>query len=173
MQQCDERDGGGRDHSHGLSSPLALWRCRRTRPGQYGAIDVAMPPLAIAAGSSPLYLLGMRHRALFRACAVLWAVLQFALPTGAAFADAQLERETVAGLQAHVESGSDESCRPPHADDCGLCQVVSRTGLGTACQPLLDAIGASRRSAPRASSSQGADSFARASLPRAPPVALS
>jgi hypothetical protein len=115
----------------------------------------------------------MRHRALFRACALLWAVLQFALPAGAVIADARMEREAVAGLQAHVESGSDESCRPPHPDDCALCQVVSRTGMGPACPTLPDAIDAIRCPESLACTSQGADSFARAGLPRAPPIALS
>lgn len=132
-----------------------------------------MPAGAIAGASGLFYLPIMRHRALFRACAVLWAVLQFALPTGAVFADARLEREAVAGLQPHVESGSDESCRPPHADDCALCQVVSRTGTTAASPTLPAAIDARRCSAPLACDSHALGSFARASLPRAPPIALS
>jgi len=56
----------------------------------------------------------------------MWAVLQFALPAAATFADARLERESVTAQGAHAESRSDASCRPVHPAECALCQLVSR-----------------------------------------------
>jgi hypothetical protein len=69
----------------------------------------------------------MRRRWGFRGWAVMWAVLQFALPMAATFADARLERESSTAQGSHAESRSDASCRPVHPAECALCQVVSRT----------------------------------------------
>jgi hypothetical protein len=71
-------------------------------------------------------LFDMRRRLGFRWWAVAWAVLQFALPAAATFADARLERESASAQGPHVESRSDASCRPVHTAECALCQVVSR-----------------------------------------------
>jgi hypothetical protein len=68
----------------------------------------------------------MRRRWGFRGWAIMWAVLQFALPTAATFADARLEREASTAQGAHAESRSDASCRPVHPAECALCQLVSR-----------------------------------------------
>ncbi|NUO94297.1 MAG: hypothetical protein HOQ30_18310, partial [Gemmatimonadaceae bacterium] len=67
----------------------------------------------------------MRRRWGFRGWAMVWAVLQFALPAAATFADARLERQGV-GAESHAESRSDASCRPVHAAECALCQLVLR-----------------------------------------------
>ena len=56
---------------------------------------------------------------------MVWAVLQFALPVAAAFADARVERESI-GQFAHVEASSTDACRPQHQAECALCQIVSR-----------------------------------------------
>lgn len=56
---------------------------------------------------------------------MVWALLQFALPAAATFADARLERQGV-GAESHAESRSDASCRPVHAAECALCQLVLR-----------------------------------------------
>jgi hypothetical protein len=69
----------------------------------------------------------MRRRWGFRAWAMLWAVLQFALPAAATFADARLEREGATAQGPHAESQSHASCRPVHPAECALCQLVSRT----------------------------------------------
>jgi hypothetical protein len=55
----------------------------------------------------------------------MWAALQFALPAGAAFADARLERESGA-VNAHVESSSRSTCTRAHSENCALCQVVGQ-----------------------------------------------
>ena len=68
----------------------------------------------------------MRRRLGFRGWAIVWAVLQFALPCAATFADASLERRGV-GAESHAESRSDASCRPVHAAECALCQLVLRS----------------------------------------------
>ena len=71
-------------------------------------------------------LFDMRRRWGFRAWAIVWAVLQFALPAAASYADARLEREGAAAQGPHAESRSDASCRQVHPAECALCQVVSR-----------------------------------------------
>jgi len=56
----------------------------------------------------------------------VWAVLQFALPMAATFADARLEGESVTARGPHAESKSDATCHRVHPTECALCQVVSR-----------------------------------------------
>ncbi len=73
----------------------------------------------------------MHRHTTFRGWAILWAVLQFALPAAASFADARLEREGSLVL-AHAESRSDASCRPVHAAECALCQLVWRASAAAA-----------------------------------------
>jgi hypothetical protein len=68
----------------------------------------------------------MRRRRAFRWWAIVWAVLQFALPAGATFADARLEREGASAQGPHAESQSEASCRAVHPAECALCQLVSR-----------------------------------------------
>ena len=65
----------------------------------------------------------------FRGWAIVWAVLQFALPTTASFADVRLERESVTATGSHAESRSDASCHRVHPTECALCQVVSRASV--------------------------------------------
>lgn len=69
---------------------------------------------------------------------MVWALLQFALPTIASYADALLERAG-ADVASHVESGSGTSCVPVHPADCALCQAVQRTGMTppAVCVPLV------------------------------------
>lgn len=68
----------------------------------------------------------MRRRQGLRWWALVWAVLQFALPAAATLADARLERESASAQGPHIESRSEASCRPVHPSECALCQVVSR-----------------------------------------------
>jgi hypothetical protein len=72
----------------------------------------------------------MRRRWTFRGWAIVWAVLQFALPAVATLADAHLERDG-ASARAHVESRSNATCRPVHAAECALCQLVWRASTPT------------------------------------------
>lgn len=113
----------------------------------------------------------MRRNLTWRTLALLWAVLQFALPGIALVADARLERESVqAG--AHVESGSTKACRPVHPDECVLCQVVSRVASPTEA-PTLPAIDAVvRPSATLPVARLATRPTATAELPRAPPPAV-
>jgi hypothetical protein len=71
----------------------------------------------------------MHRRPFFRGWAVLWAVLQFALPAAVSSGDARLERESAGGAFAHVESASGKACRPVHPGHCALCQFVSHTSV--------------------------------------------
>ena len=57
---------------------------------------------------------------------LLWAVLQFALPSAASYADALLERSSTRALGAHVEAHATKSCASVHPTDCALCQLVQR-----------------------------------------------
>lgn len=68
----------------------------------------------------------MRRRRGFRGWAIIWAVLQFALPAAATFADARLEREGATAQGPHAESQTEASCRAVHPAECALCQLVSR-----------------------------------------------
>ena len=68
----------------------------------------------------------MRARWGFRMLALVWGVLQFALPAAASWADAQLERDSVGARVAHVEATSSATCRPEHSAACVLCQVAGR-----------------------------------------------
>lgn len=72
----------------------------------------------------------------FRGWAILWAVLQFALPAAATLADTRLERRGV-GAEAHAESRSDASCRPVHSAECALCQLVLRASAPAGEPPSL------------------------------------
>lgn len=112
----------------------------------------------------------MRRNLTWRAFALLWAVLQFALPTVALHADVRLERESQQALGEHVESGSTKACRPTHPDECALCQVLSRTAP-TAEATALPAIAAVVRPSATLPIARLANvAAAAAELPRAPPA---
>ena len=114
----------------------------------------------------------MRRNAVSRGWAVLWAVLQFALPIGAMLADARLVRASVVAAGAHVESSSSDACAPTHPDECALCQFLSRVAppaQGTALPSIVAALAPSAQAAVPGAATR---SLARASLPRAPPHAL-
>lgn len=111
----------------------------------------------------------MRRRR-FRSWTLLWALLQFALPTAATYADALLERAGINGPTAHVESQSTSSCVPVHSADCALCHLVQRVASASA-PPSLPEI-ATRVAPPRealASIPASVNSGGLA-LPRAPPL---
>lgn len=105
----------------------------------------------------------------WRTFALLWAVLQFALPGVALLADARLERASLEAPGSHVESGASTDCPPVHRDECALCHVASRTAepvsggelpvIATVVRPC--AVAPIARPATRAA--------VASSLPRAPP----
>jgi hypothetical protein len=123
----------------------------------------------LPASIAPPYVAAMSRSTPWRLFAVLWAVLQFALPGVALVADAQLERGGEASV-AHVESSSSKGCRPAHSDACVLCQLLSRAAA-PAASPALPSYSAEVTSSP----SMGRERPARGSrslvaLPRAPPT---
>jgi hypothetical protein len=113
----------------------------------------------------------MRRWTGFRVWAVVWAVLQLALPAVATFADALLERESEAYGITHVESSSTASCRPSHPAECPLCQFVARSAAPSHGTPR--AIPASIVSLPPAAATIAGVGSALSQLPpaRAPPMA--
>jgi hypothetical protein len=119
-----------------------------------------------------VYVPTMRRTLTCRAFALLWAVLQFALPSVAMLADVRLERDSLEAPGAHVESGSTKACHPVHPDQCALCQVLSRTappGEATAL-PAIAAI--VRPSATLPIARLATRAAATAELPRAPPTTV-
>ena len=112
----------------------------------------------------------MRRHPTVRAFALLWAVLQFALPTVALHADVRLERESQQAPDAHVESGTTAACRPVHLDECALCHVLTRSGTPTHAA-ILPSIAAIVRPSPTIPIARLATlTAAAAELPRAPPA---
>jgi hypothetical protein len=112
----------------------------------------------------------MRRHPTLRAFALLWAVLQFALPALALHADVRLERESQQSLGAHVESGTTTACRPVHLDECALCQVLTRSGTPSQAA-TLPCIAAVVRPSPTLPIARLANRVAAAAeLPRAPPA---
>ena len=117
-----------------------------------------------------VYVPTMRRTVTCRVFALLWAVLQFALPSVAMLADVRLERDSLQAPGAHVESGSTKACRPVHPDECALCQVLSRTatpGESTALPAIAAVV---RPSATRPIARLTTRATATAELPRAPPT---
>jgi hypothetical protein len=112
----------------------------------------------------------MRRHPTVRAFALLWAVLQFALPTVALHADVRLERESQQATGAHVESGTTATCRPAHLDECALCQVLTRNGTPSHAA-TLPCIASVVRPSPTLPIARLATRIAAAAeLPRAPPA---
>ena len=114
----------------------------------------------------------MRRNAGFRGWAILWAVLQFALPSAVTLADARLQRESARAPGAHIEETAGATCRPGHPDECVLCQFLARGAApeATAALPAIAGQLGARADAPAHVDVSG--TRARAALPRAPPHAL-
>lgn len=113
----------------------------------------------------------MRRRWGFRGWAIVWAVLQFALPAAATFADAHLERDAASAERSHAESRSGGSCRPIHPAECALCQLVSRSSAPSAEAPAFP-VSVRLAEAPRTpdASRQALAGAARRERARAPPL---
>jgi hypothetical protein len=114
----------------------------------------------------------MRRNAVFRGWAVLWAVLQFALPSTVTFADARLERESARAPGAHIEETASATCRPSHPDECALCQFLSRAATPTQSAPLPAIAEQIRASVVSPTHVAATLTRAHAARPRAPPHAL-
>ena len=125
---------------------------------------------SVAPQRSAVYVPGMRRTMTWRAFALFWAVLQFALPCAALLADVRLERDSQQALGAHVESGSTKACRPVHPDACALCQVLSRTATPEQATVLPAIAAVVRPSATPPIAHLATRAAATAQLPRAPPA---
>ena len=103
-----------------------------------------------------------------RAVWLLGAVLQLALPSAAAWADARLD---AAGTHAtaHFESRTTNSCARIHPPECALCHFLTAPALtGGAMQLRLDI--AAREAAPPVDPARALRPLARPHpQPRAPP----
>ncbi|HEX6631920.1 MAG TPA: hypothetical protein VF048_12555 [Gemmatimonadaceae bacterium] len=80
-----------------------------------------------------------RFRSWERWWAIAWAVLQFALPAAASYADAGIERSSTPPA-SHIESGTTADCPPVHSADCGVCQLLSHqnaTAPATCALPVV------------------------------------
>jgi hypothetical protein len=64
-----------------------------------------------------------------RIFALIWAVLQFALPAAATLADARLAGGPPG--RAHVEEMPGRDCAPSHTPDCFVCKHLSASSLGS------------------------------------------
>jgi hypothetical protein len=64
-----------------------------------------------------------------RGFAILWAVLQFALPGVVTILDGAIALRERASVVAHVEETSSKTCQPPHSTECGICRYLSAGGL--------------------------------------------
>jgi hypothetical protein len=114
----------------------------------------------------------MRRRRVFRGWAILWAVLQFALPAAASFADAHVDSGNVIAPVSHVEATSGAGCRPAHPTECAICQLLSHSG--TPAQETTCALVVAASSSRPVGASEvvvASDALARLPLPRAPPAA--
>lgn len=105
-----------------------------------------------------------------RLLALLFALVQLALPPLATVADACQERASGAVAVAHVESERSDSCAAAHPADCAICHFLTTP----ATPARLDAGLPDRRAhdlAPdeAAASSRGGH-LAAAGRPRAPPT---
>ncbi len=67
----------------------------------------------------------MRRSGLMRVVALLFALVQLALPPFATVADAWQERASGAVAVPHAEGERSDSCVPPHGADCVLCQFLT------------------------------------------------
>ena len=114
----------------------------------------------------------MHRNAVSRGWAVLWAVLQFALPSFATFADARLERDSARAPGAHVESTTSATCLPVHPEECALCQFLSRAAAPSHAAALPTIVEQLRASAESPVLGAATSASARVHLPRAPPNAL-
>jgi hypothetical protein len=106
-----------------------------------------------------------------RTLALVWAVLQFALPALGTLAEAMAASGASAGdAYGHIEERSGPGCRPVHPPDCARCQGLSTQAVGAAA-PAADWTQISRAGCPT-SEDAGGGSTAHAALPpsRAPPL---
>ena len=113
----------------------------------------------------------MSLRRAVRGWTLLWALLQFALPAAATYADAMLEREGVGAPIAHVEADGTAGCPAVHPADCAICHLVQSRITGASAPSCIPAF-TIRRPAQHDTHADRPTTVAigRVHLPRAPPV---
>ena len=74
----------------------------------------------------------LRTRPSFRVFALLWAVLQLALPGAVSVLDGATALRNDVDVVAHVEATSGQRCQPPHSAECGVCRYLSAGGINDA-----------------------------------------
>jgi hypothetical protein len=112
----------------------------------------------------------MHWRRRFRGLMMVWALLQFALPTAASYADAVLERVSERAQGSHVESTATLSCLAVHPADCALCQLVHRVGPAAATPCVPEILVQTPRPSETLDSGLPQSGRGRLALPRAPPT---
>lgn len=102
-----------------------------------------------------------------RIFALVWAVLQFALPAFATLADARLAVGSPG--RAHVEDGPGRDCTPSHSSDCVVCKHLSTSSLGST-HLATTFVSDGRDGAVPHRIAPAPRTLAGAALPRAPPA---
>lgn len=114
----------------------------------------------------------MTRSSVFRSWAILWAVLQFALPAGVTLADARVERESARAPRTHIESGTEASCHPSHPADCAFCQFLSRAAVASHSGDLPAIAVVEGHATDSHRGLRVTPRLARIGFPRAPPATL-
>jgi hypothetical protein len=113
----------------------------------------------------------LRTRHWLSTLSLLWAVLQFALPTGVSYLDAAAaSRSSATPALAHVEDGPGQSCQPPHSAECAVCRYLSTYASDPAHQPSLEIRASGWHVAPTGTTWVYTASIEALPLCRAPPV---
>ena len=112
----------------------------------------------------------MRRSGLMRVVALLFALLQLALPPFATVADARQERASGAVAVPHAEGERSDSCAAAHPAHCAICQFLTAAASPARAATAPPAAGHGA-AAPEDSwvSAHGAQLTAGA-RPRAPPT---
>jgi hypothetical protein len=102
-----------------------------------------------------------------RVFALIWAVLQFALPAAATLADARLAAASPS--RGHVEEAPGRDCTPSHSPHCAVCKHLSTSSLGsTHAAPAFVSDGSG--AVVRGRIGPAPQTPAGSALPRAPPT---
>jgi len=102
-----------------------------------------------------------------RIFALIWAVLQFALPASAALADARVAVDSPG--RAHIEETSGRDCAAAHSPDCAVCKHLSTSSLGST-QPATAFVNDGREPAVSRRLAPAPRTAAGVTLARAPPA---
>src|SRR4051812_18482847 len=79
----------------------------------------------------------LQSRRSLRVFALVWALLQVALPAAMAVVDGAAVLRDGIDVSAHVEETSGKSCQPPHSAECATCRYLSVRGIDDGDAPEL------------------------------------